>query len=1479
MKRIISSLTSTTLLLIIAVLPCRVFSQNIKLNSEATAVQIKENTYQKIVFSSTISDIGSMEVTTPEGVFSVLSIEGFGLRNISGQPALPVYRQLIEVPFDATFAIRVIRQNYREIDLTASGVNMPVMPAQPPLSKGDDPSKVAFMFDKKLYAQDSYIEDQFASISPVGVMRALNLARVDISPVQYNPVQHTLRVYDILEVEIVFENANIPKTIALKESKASPYFNSMYQMVGNYKTSGATKNLITSAPATYVIVSDPMFQTILQPFVQWKTRKGFKVIEAYTNNPSVGTTTTTIKAYLQGLYNSPPTGYNSPSFVLFVGDVAQIPAWNGSAGSHYTDLRYCEYTGDNLPEVYYGRFSATNITQLQPQIDKTLEYEQYLMPDPSFLNEAVMVAGADGSYQTHSNGQINYGTENYFNASHNIVSHTYLQPEPSGAGYSQSIKANVSSGVAYANYTAHCSESGWGNPSFVISDIANLTNAHKYCLMVGNCCLSAKFDVNSFAEEQLRAANKGSVGYIGGSNNTYWDEDYYWGCGFKSVVLHPAYDANHIGAYDGTFHDHGEPTEDWFVTQGQMVVCGNYAVEESSSSRKTYYWEIYHLMGDPSLMIYYSVPSALSATYQNTLMIGMTTLAVNTEAYATVALSNAGVLLDAKVADASGVVNLSFPALSSPGNLDMVITKQNRQPHIGIIQVIPASGPYIVYAAGYISDPLPNGNNNGLMDFGETDLLNISLKNVGVATANNVVATLSTSDTYITIIDNIENYGNIAPDQTVTQTNAFSFTVANNIPDQHLVAFDLSATNGTDIWVSHFNITANAPVLSVGTLIVQDNSPGCNNDGILDPGETANLVIACSNSGHSSLSGISGSLSIIGGTSPYLTLNSNSFIIGTLAAGGTGNAVFSVTANASTPIGTPVDLQFSVSGGSYNDQESKQVVIGLIPTYNMSNTTVNACVGNFYDPGGSAASYSDNLNITETFYPSTPGASIRFTFNSFATESGYDYLKIYNGTSTTDPLIGTYSGATGPGTITASNASGALTFNFTSDGSVVAAGWSASISCYSNTVPPVAAFTVSSNSPAINSTVTFTDQSTDMPTFWAWTFSPNTIIYMDGTYAGSQNPQVQFMALGQYSVTLIATNAYGTDDEVKTNLINVTPFTYCIPTYTNGTSSNDYITLVQLGTINNVTGASASPYYTYYSNLSTDLNPGSAYTITLSPGTYTSGNNISVWIDYNQNGTFETSEKLGNVSIAPTPATGAINFTVPETATPGITRMRVREVWNNNSFDACSSYSYGETEDYNINILGQDKTLNLTLFLEGLFNGSSMNKAQNAIGNQFPGNVADQITVELRNPTAPYALAAGPYTLDLKTDGTTSVTIPGSLSGSYFVVVKHRNSIETWTNSPVLFIGSAVDYNFSTSANMAYGSNLKLVLGKFVIYSGDINQDGNINDSDIAFVGNDAFGFMCGYIGCDVNGDGVIDSRDLIFTDNNASAFVGCIKP
>jgi hypothetical protein len=669
-------------------LSCQVFAGEIIITQGKTGITFSGSTYQNLDFTVQLSSIQFRDIQTPEGSFTQLFVEGYGFRNILGDPKLPVFHKLIEAPLNSTFNITYGKIEYVEYDLASEGINSKLIPAQAPLCKNiTDPAEIPFVFNTSTYQKNEFIGDELVTVTPVGIMRSVNLANLTIAPFLYNPVTNRIRVFTKLEATVTFENADVTGTILMKERTSSPFFGKLYSQLPNYQAN--TDELITSGPVTYVIVSDPNFHDALQPFIQWKTQKGFKVIEAYTDDPAVGNTKVSIRTYLMGLYNNPPSGVDPPSFILFAGDVGQIPAY--ATGGHPTDLNYCEYTNDHIPEVYYGRFAAQNLTQLQSYIDKTLEYEQYTMPVDTFLNKVVMIAGADATYgQLYGNGQINYGTNNYFNAAHNLFSHTYLQPEPGGGNYSQKIRNNVSTGVAFANYTAHGSESGWADPAFSISQIAALQNIHKYPLMIGNCCKTSNFAVTCFAKEITRAVNKGALGYIGCSDYSYWDEDFWWGCGFKTIALNPPYNPLHLGAYDVTFHDHGESIDKWFVTMGQMVVGGNLAVEESNSTLKDYYWETYCLMGDPSLSIYFSVPQVVTASYPDNLPVGIDSLTVNTEPYAYVSLSvHDSTLLDAKCADSLGVANLVFDPVLEICNLNIVISKQNRKPLIDSIPLLP----------------------------------------------------------------------------------------------------------------------------------------------------------------------------------------------------------------------------------------------------------------------------------------------------------------------------------------------------------------------------------------------------------------------------------------------------------------------------------------------------------------------------------------------------------------------------------------------------------------------------------------------------------------------------------------------------------------------------------------------------------------------------------------------------------------------
>ena len=980
---------------------------NIKLKDEKTSLKVKENTYTKLRVTSSLNNFTYINVNTPKGIFTELIVPDYGVSNKIGNPKLPVLRKLIEIPQDANIKIKIISYNVEEYNLNDLGIIYPIIPKQPSIPKNKKDS-IIFQYNKSAYTKNEYQKalPNLVTVNILGVMRGTRLARLNIAPVLYNPVTNTIKIYNNIDVEINFVNANIAKTLSLKKKTCSPYFQATNKQILNYKSLN-TREVNTKYPVKYVIVSDPMFQATLQSFIQWKTKKGFTVIEAYTDDPGVGTTTTSIKSYLKNLYDSGTEEYPSPSFVLFVGDIAQIPAFNGNEGSHVTDLYYCEYTGDILPEVYYGRFSATSISELQPQIDKTLEYEQYLMPDPSFLNEVVMIAGVDASNApTYGNGQINYGTTNYFNTAHGLTSHTYLYPASDDPGASADIIQNISDGVAFANYTAHGDWDQWYDPSFTVSDISGLLNAHKYPLMVGNACLTNKFDEPAcFGEALLRAENKGALGYIGGSNSTYWDEDYYWGIGYGTVANPPpSYAETGLGAYDRTFHDNGETFGDWFVTQGQMVSAGNLAVTESGSSYIDYYWEIYHLMGDPSLMIYFSEPPVLNVSYNSLLPLAATSFTVTTEPYTYVAISMNGVLHGAALTDTNGIADINITPFTNPGTADVVATKQNRQPFIGTVTVATPSGPYVIYNNNQINDD--TGNNNGFADTGENIKLDITLENIGVAVADSVYAVLSTGDTYITINDNTQFWGDITEATTSTQNNAYEITISDSIPDNHIVHFNLTIKDKNDsTWSSDFSINVNAPNLSINNLIIDDIAGG-NGNGKLEPGETADIIILTKNNGHCDAENTIGNLST---TNFYVAINNYSYNLNTLSVSETDSAIFNITVSTSALMGSIADFNYSVTSALYNAQKTFIRTVGIIDEdfetdgfskFNWDTTDAHPWIITDVNPyEGIYCAKSGNISDGQTSellinFDAVADDSISF-FRKVSSEEDYDFLEFY----------------------------------------------------------------------------------------------------------------------------------------------------------------------------------------------------------------------------------------------------------------------------------------------------------------------------------------------------------------------------------------------------------------------------------------------------------------------------------------------------
>lgn len=389
---------------------------------------------------------------------------------------------------------------------------------------------------------------------------------------------------------------------------------------------------------------------------------------------------------------------------------------------------------------------------------------------------------------------------------------------------------------------------------------------------------------------------------------------------------------------------------------------------------------------------------------------------------------------------------------------------------------------------------------------------------------------------------------------------------------------------------------------------------------------------------------------------------------------------------------------------------------------------------------------------------------------------------------------------------------------------------------------------------------------------------------------------------------------------------------YCIPTIASPGNTNDFISLFQFANqINNVSGDGDYTNYLQSANVQT----GNSYYLNVVAGGYPQ--RFALFIDYNQDNDFNDSNELawfynGNVPSS----SGYIN--IPTSARNGLTKLRVVSCAGTVITPqlACSLSAYGEYEDYRLIISGGTNNnsmvwspatylnstnqnlvtasnvtantiytvtvtnsngctntstvsiqvtpcttsgLEVKCFIEGYYAGSGLMQAvkmNQGIGSN--SSIVDDISLEIKQPTSPYTTVAT-STGELNTNGTVQFNFNPIPTGLYFIVLKYKNGIETWSASPVPILTSST-YDFTTAANKAFGSNqTEVANGVWALYSGDINQDGSIDAFDYILQDPDIIDGASGYLSTDLNGDGIVDVFDYLVMEPNLTEGIGAITP
>jgi len=513
--------------------------------------------------SVTLHGVGLADVHTRGGAFVELTWPDAPYFGEIGAPALPVVRRLIVLPEGAAVDVSFETAEAIRVDLAARGFDDPVLPGQAPIEKLPGARERApFDFNGAAYAINRFAPRPRVTIEECGVVRGNRLALLEVRPVAYNPVRHALLLWPQIDVGVRFTGGRAPASVG-----ALP---SLPGVMLNPPADPAPRGL------NYLIVVAEAYAAAIDPFVAGKTAQGFDVM---TYEVPAGTSATTIRNYIKSLWGTS----DAPDYVLLVGDTDKIPRWDGQGdGSPDTDIYYaCMDAGDDwYPDIAIGRFPVRSTGALQDVIDKTLFIEAGTYPNQDYVMRAVFMASED-------NWQISEGTHNYVIDTHldplaftcdKLYCHTY-------GATTQQVHDAFDNGRIYGVFSGHGSPDGWHDgPPFFRDDVQQLQNEGMYSCVYSFSCSTGDYHgtTECFTETFLLAADKGAASVYGSSVSSYWDEDDWLERYLFDVIY--ADDIREVsGAWQAAFLyylDHYGPT---------------------GFTRR--YFEMYNLMGDPSLYI------------------------------------------------------------------------------------------------------------------------------------------------------------------------------------------------------------------------------------------------------------------------------------------------------------------------------------------------------------------------------------------------------------------------------------------------------------------------------------------------------------------------------------------------------------------------------------------------------------------------------------------------------------------------------------------------------------------------------------------------------------------------------------------------------------------------------------------------------------------------------------------------------------
>ncbi len=906
---------------------------------------VKQEDKSGLVLTSSVRSYTLTDQTINKTAMKTLTTPGVLLQNNEGAPNLPVFSHYIAVPQGAKVKAVISK-------MKTESVNDIAISPSPVIPKDDDNTPLVYYKDQKIYNSNKLYPENIVTISGQQQIRGMDVVMIGVSPFQYNPVTKELIVNHDIEIEIVFEGGN--GTFGDNRLRSRWWDPIIKDAVLNSNeipeiTTQNRSSRSTGCEYLIVVPDDDVYIQWADSLKAFRNQQGI-LTDVVTTTEIGGNTVTAIENYIDVAYY---TWDIPPAAILLMADYGESgsriisPIYDNYCAS---DNMFADVDGDYLPDIILARMTAQNEEHLETFVTKVLNYERNPPVNSDFYDHPITALG----WQTERWFQIcsetvggyfkNVQDKNPVRINEVYDGNPTVDPwstaqntnevmeyfGPDGLGYipatpselgnweggsASDINNAINNGAFILQHRDHGSTAGWGEPSYSTGSINSLTNDQLIFVFSINC-LTGKFNSpeECFAEKFHRYTydghNSGALGLTAASEVSYSfvNDAYVWGL----------YD----NMWTDFMPDYGTTPESRDVLPAFGNAAGKYFLEQSSwpynTSNKEVTYNLFHHHGDAFTTVYSEVPQYLTVVHEQGILAGETTFTVSADEGSLIALTVNNVIIG--TAEGTGSpVDITIDPQYPPDNILVTVTKQNYFRYSSQVNVVPPEGPYVIY-----NDVVIN-NTTGMLTTGETEDATIIVKNIGVEDGDNINVTISTEDEYITLVNNTADYGTIPAGETAPG-EGYTWEVSNILPDMHNVVFNVTATDGNDVWESSMMIMGHAPLLSVGSLTIDDSESG-NGNGRIDPGETLDLIVSTNNEGSSVASD---ALAVITSGSAFVEIINSSYDIGDINAGGTLDAVFTIHVAEETPLGFFLDFEFAVSSGEYSAEAVFSRKAGII---------------------------------------------------------------------------------------------------------------------------------------------------------------------------------------------------------------------------------------------------------------------------------------------------------------------------------------------------------------------------------------------------------------------------------------------------------------------------------------------------------------------------------------------------------------------